>query len=184
MTICQAEIPQFAEIEELTSHFGPFHAAEYHALWHEYIEARPNLVYRPILERIRLGGKMPASAMEGVKQRLKQVAPALHARIREVGVLAMPTIAINPPAVAELENDMDAWMAANVMTLRNTRLGNFLDCTALTLPCGKNDNGILVGLMLMAPGPVGRRACCVWQALWSQFCRPEPVDRGRKSALF
>jgi len=151
VTIHQAEIPQFGEIEELISHFGPFHAAECHALWHEYIEARPNLVYRPILERIRLGGKMPASAVEGAKQRLKQVAPALHARIREVGVLAMPTIAISPPAIAELENDMDAWMAANVMTLRNTRLGNFLDCAAISLPCGKDDNGIPVGLMLMAP---------------------------------
>ena len=71
VTIRQAEIPQFGEIEELISHLGPFHAAECHALWHEYIEARPNLVYRPILERIRLGGKMPASAVEGAKQRLK-----------------------------------------------------------------------------------------------------------------
>ena len=151
VTIRRAEIPQFGEIEELISHFGPFHAAECHALWHEYIEARPNLVYRPILERIRLGGKMPASAVEGAKQRLKQVAPALHTRIREVGVLAMPTIAISSPAIASLENDMEAWMAANVMTLRNTRLGNFLDCAAITLPCGKDDNGIPVGLMLMAP---------------------------------
>ena len=151
VTIRQADIPEFGEIEELISHFGPFHAAECHALWHEYIEARPNLVYRPILERIRLGGKMPASAVEGAKQRLGRVAPALHARIRAVGVLAMPTIAISPPAIAELENDMEAWMAANVMTLRNTRLGNFLDCAALTLPCGKDDNGIPVGLMLMAP---------------------------------
>ncbi|MDP6589027.1 MAG: amidase family protein [Alphaproteobacteria bacterium] len=151
VTISEAEIPQFAEIEELISHFGPFHAAECHALWHVYIEARPNLVYRPILERIRLGGKMPASEVEGAKQSIRKVAPALHARIREVGVLAMPTIAISPPAIAELENDMEAWMAANIMTLRNTRLGNFLDCTALTLPCGKDDNGIPVGLMLMAP---------------------------------
>ncbi|MFP6688649.1 MAG: amidase family protein [Alphaproteobacteria bacterium] len=151
VTVREAQIPQFGEIEELISHFGPFHAAECHALWHEYIEARPNLVYRPILERIRLGGKMPAREVEGAKQALGKVAPALHARIREVGVLAMPTIAISPPAIAELENDMDVWMAANVMTLRNTRLANFLDCAALTLPCGKDDNGIPVGLMLMAP---------------------------------
>ena len=151
VTMREADIPQFGEIEKLISHFGPFHAAECHELWHEQIEARPNLVYRPILERIRLGGKMPASMVEGAKQGLRKVAPALHARIREVGVLAMPTVAISPPAIAELENDMEAWMAANVMTLRNTRLGNFLDCAALTLPCGKDDNGIPVGLMLMAP---------------------------------
>ena len=94
---------------------------------------------------------MPASTVEGAKQGLKKLTPALHARMRQVGVLAMPTIAISPPAIAELESDLEAWKAANVMTLRNTRLGNFLDCTALTLPCGKDDNGIPVGLMLMAP---------------------------------
>jgi len=157
VTIREADVPQFGEIEELISHFGPFHAAECHALWHEYIEARPNLVYRPILERIRLGGKMPASEVEGAKQAIRKVAPALHARMREVGVLAMPTIAISPPAIADLENDMEAWMAANVMTLRNTRLGNFLDCAAITLPCGKDGNGIPVGLMLMAPAGWERR---------------------------
>ncbi len=151
VTVGEAEIPQFGEIEELIGHFGPFHAAECHALWHEYIEARPNLVYRPILERIRLGGKMLANTVEGAKQSLRKVSPALHTRIREVGVLAMPTIAISPPPIAELEQDMEAWMAANIMTLRNTRLGNFLNCSAITLPCGKDDNGIPVGLMLMAP---------------------------------
>ena len=94
---------------------------------------------------------MPANEVEGAKQSIRKVAPALHARMREVGVLAMPTIAISPPAIAELENDMEAWMAANIMTLRNTRLGNFLDCSDITLPSGKDDNGIPVGLMLMAP---------------------------------
>ena len=151
VSVQEAEIPEFDEVEALISHFGPFHAAECHALWHEFIEARPNLVYAPILERIRLGGKMPASTVEGAKQGLKKLTPALHARMRQVGVLAMPTIAISPPAIAELESDLEAWKAANVMTLRNTRLGNFLDCTALTLPCGKDDSGIPVGLMLMAP---------------------------------
>ena len=151
VTLGKAEIPQFDEVEELIGHFGPFHAAECHAMWHEYIEARPNLVHRPILERIRLGGEMLANTVEKAKQALRQISPAIHARIREVGVLAMPTVAITPPPIAELENDMEAWMEANIMALRNTRLGNFLDCSAITLPCGTDDNGIPAGLMLMAP---------------------------------
>jgi len=170
VTTVQTEISEFDEVEALISHFGPFHAAECHALWHEFIEARPNFVYAPILERIRLGGKMPASTVEGAKQGLRKLAPALHARIREVGVLAMPTIAISPPAIAELENDMEAWKAANVMTLRNTRLGNFLDCTALTLPCGKDDNGIPVGLMLLAPSGWEERLLRMGSAIEPILC--------------
>ena len=151
VSLIEAEIPQFKEIEELISHFGPFHAAECHAMWHKYIEARPNLVYRPILERIRLGGGMLANSVERAKQARRKISPAIHARIREVGVLAMPTVAISPPPIADLENDMKAWMEANIMALRNTRLSNFLDCSAITLPCGTDDNGIPAGLMLMAP---------------------------------
>lgn len=151
VAIQETPVPEFDEVESLISHFGPFHAAECHAVWHEAIEARPNLVYRPILERIRLGGKMAATVVEQAKQRLKALAPQLHARMCRQGVLAMPTIPISPPPIAELESDMDAWVAANIMTLRNTRLGNFLDCSALTLPCGRDDHGIPVGLMLVAP---------------------------------
>ena len=151
VTVSEAEISQFSEVEELIGHFGPFHAAECHAMWHEYIEAQPNLVYRPILERIRLGSEMLANTVEKAKQTLRQISPAIHARIREVGVLAMPTVAITPPPIAELENDMEAWTEANIMALRNTRLSNFLDCSAISLPCGKDDNGIPTGLMLMAP---------------------------------
>ncbi len=165
VTVREAEIPEFDAVDELISHFGPFHAAECHAVWHEYIEARPNLVYAPILERIRLGGKMPASTVEEAKQGLGRLSPALHGHMREVGVLIMPTIAISPPAIAELENDLEAWKAANVMTLRNTRLGNFLDCAALTLPCGKDDNGIPVGLMLMAPSGWDERLLRIGSAL-------------------
>ena len=144
-------VPEFETVERTVSHFGPYHAAECHATWHEVIEARPELVYAPIRDRILLGGKMTATAAESAKQGLAVAARSLHARMRTHGLLVMPTIAISPPPIAELESDRDAWLAANVMTLRNTRLGNFLDCCAITLPCGMDDNGIPVGLMVMAP---------------------------------
>ena len=66
-------------------------------------------------------------------------------------MIAMPTVAISPPSISSLEHDMDKWQKANVLSLRNTRLLNFLNCTALTLPCGKDNNGIPVGLMIVAP---------------------------------
>lgn len=144
-------VPEFETVETTVSHYGPYHGAECHATWHEVIEARPELVYAPIRERILLGGKMTASAAESAKQMLAEAARALHARMKAHGFLVMPTIAISPPPIEKLENDLDAWLAANVLTLRNTRLGNFLDCCAITLPCGRDQNGIPVGLMIMAP---------------------------------
>ena len=149
--IGEVDTPEFGEVDRLISHFGPYHAAECHAVWGEAIEAKPNLVYGPILERIRLGGEMKASTVEQTKHGLKAAAASLHARMREAGFLVMPTVPMSPPPIAELQNDLAAWTAANAVVLRNTRLGNFLDCCALTLPCGQDANGVPVGLMLMAP---------------------------------
>ena len=63
----------------------------------------------------------------------------------------MPTVAVGPPPIAAVEADIAVYRAANVAILRNTRLANYLGCCALTLPCGKDGNGVPAGLMLMAP---------------------------------
>ena len=149
--IDETAVPEFATVEDLVGRFGAYHAAECHALWHEAVEENPDLVYAPIRERIRIGAEMSATDAARAKQGLDAVATALHARMRRHGVLLMPTVAIGPPPIATLEADEEAYKAANVAALRNTRLANYLGCCALTLPCGCDGNGVPVGLMLMAP---------------------------------
>ena len=149
--IGETPVPEFEEAEALVGRLGPYHAAECHALWYDVIESRPELVYTPILERIRSGAAMSATDAARVKQGLGEIAGRLHARIRRHGFLIMPTVAVSPPPIADLEADIEVYRAANVAILRNTRLGNYLACCALTLPCGRDGNGVPVGLMLMAP---------------------------------
>ena len=149
--IDEAPVPEFDMAEELVSRFGAYHAAECHALWHDAIEANPDLIYTPIFERIRVGARMSATDAARAKQGLAATAPALHDRIRRHGVFLMPTAAESPPPIAALEADAEVYRAANTAALRNTRLGNYLNCCALTLPCGRDRNGVPVGLMLMAP---------------------------------
>ena len=144
-------VPEFDTAGELVSRFGAYHAAECHALWHDVIEARPDLIYAPIWERIRVGAQISATDAARAKQGLAQAALALHDRIRRHGVFLMPTAAESPPPIAALEADSEVYRAANIAALRNTRLGNYLNCCALTLPCGRDRNGVPVGLMLMAP---------------------------------
>ena len=149
--IGETPVPEFETVEALAGRFGPYHAAECHALWHDAIEARPNLVYAPILERIRLGARISATDAARARQGLAEAAASLHARMRRRGVFLLPTVAVGPPPIAALEDDIEAYKGANAAILRNTRLANFLDCCALTLPCGRDGNGVPVGLMLMAP---------------------------------
>ena len=149
--IDETPVPEFDAVEDLVGRFGAYHAAECHAMWHDVIEARPDLIYTPIQERIRAGAQMSATDAARAKQGLAAVAPSLHARIRRSGVFLMPTAASGAPPIAALEADAEVYRAANVGALRNTRLANYLDCCALTLPCGQDRNGVPVGLMLMAP---------------------------------
>ena len=94
---------------------------------------------------------MSATDAARAKQGLAQAALALHERIRRHGVFLMPTAASGAPPIAALEADSEVYRAANIAALRNTRLANYLNCCALTLPCGRDQNGVPVGLMLMAP---------------------------------
>ena len=149
--IDETPVPEFDTVGELVSRFGAYHAAECHALWYDVIEARPDLIYAPIWERIRVGAQISATDAARAKQGLAAAAASLHTRMRQHGIFLMPTAAASPPPIAALEADTEVYRTANVAALRNTRLGNYLNCCALTLPCGRDQNGVPVGLMLMAP---------------------------------
>ncbi|MBR71913.1 MAG: amidase [Rhodospirillaceae bacterium] len=151
VTITTKEVKELSEVDSLINHFGPYHASECHAIWGSQIENNPNLVYPPILERIRLGGKMTASSVEQIKNKLQIATNSLHGWMKEHGILVCPTVPITPPSIKEVEKNFEFWKKTNSEVLRNTRLGNFLNCCAITLPCGKDNNGIPIGLMLMAP---------------------------------
>ena len=59
----------------------------------------------------------------------------------------MPTVPIVPPRVAELDDESE-YNRVNLLILRNTALGNFLDRCAISLPCHAAGEAP-VGLMLM-----------------------------------
>ena len=62
--------------------------------------------------------------------------------------LLMPTCATVAPAIGPLDADEDAYGAANILMLRNTTVGNFLDTCAMSIPCHPPGTGP-VGLMVM-----------------------------------
>ena len=96
--IDETPVPEFDTVGELVSRFGAYHAAECHALWYDVIEARPDLIYAPIWERIRVGAQISATDAARAKQGLAAAAASLHTRMRRHGVFLMPTAAASPPA--------------------------------------------------------------------------------------
>ena len=96
------------------------------------------------------GSEISVAVFETMRRALDQISLRLHARLARVDALVAPTTLISPPPIADLEADDDAYAAANGGALHNTSLGNVLRVCAITLPCGGDDNGMPVGLMLHA----------------------------------
>ncbi|MSO74735.1 MAG: amidase [Alphaproteobacteria bacterium] len=143
------DAPEFDQAHDAIVRLGPYHAAEAYAIWKDVIEARPNLVFGPILERLRFGATLSATTVQTQRDILAGLAATLTARIKAEGAIVAPTMALSPPPIAALETDMEAYATANLKGLRNTRLVNFLGLCAITVPCGLDRNGLPVGLMLI-----------------------------------
>ncbi|MBT3989871.1 MAG: amidase [Rhodospirillaceae bacterium] len=82
-------------------------------------------------------------------RRVQQLWLRAEAQLADVDVLATPTIPITPPIVSEVE-DMEAYVAANMLTLSNTMAGNSLNLCGVTIPVGLDNAGMPVGLQLLA----------------------------------
>ena len=117
---------------------------------------------RRVVKRIRL-----AESMTGL-----DVVDLLHTRNRLIAetdasigdaVLAFPTTPHVAMPIAPLEADDDVFVRANLKTLRNTVLGNFLDWCGVAIPSGFDSEGMPTSLLLSAPH--GRDAAVLSAAL-------------------
>jgi aspartyl-tRNA(Asn)/glutamyl-tRNA(Gln) amidotransferase subunit A len=82
----------------------------------------------------------------------------------------MPTVAVVAPEIAKLDGDEKLYGATNVLILRNTSVGNYLDRCALSIPCHRPGDAP-VGLMVMGETMGDERLLAVGQAI-EQVCHP------------
>jgi aspartyl-tRNA(Asn)/glutamyl-tRNA(Gln) amidotransferase subunit A len=68
--------------------------------------------------------------------------------LKEVDALLVPATPIPAKPVAEVDTDMDNYLAQNIRYLRNTSIGNILNFCGLSVPCGFTQNGLPIGLLI------------------------------------
>lgn len=120
-------------------------APEAWATWRETIEAAPDKMFPPILERFRGGAGVLAADYIAAWQRLERLRRAWADRMGEADAVILPTVPILPPEAARALADPAYFAAENLLALRNTRIANLLGLPAITLPTGRP----MTGLMLM-----------------------------------
>ena len=139
------DIPELAEIPAVNA-TGGFAASEAWA-WHRGLVAAKAAGYDPrILARIRRGERMSAADYIDLLGHRARIIAAVAKRTSPFDAVVTPTCPIIPPALAEVETEAE-YNRINLLLLRNTAVGNFLDRCSISLPIHRPGEAP-VGLML------------------------------------
>lgn len=137
-------VPAVAEAMALS---GALYAPECYGTWAATIEARPEVMFPPVLARFRSGREAAAHEYVAAWLRLDALRAAYGAAVAGFDAVLLPSVPIMPPPIAAVEADHALFAERNLMCLRNTRIANLMGLCALTLPSGTPGAGI----SLMAP---------------------------------
>jgi aspartyl-tRNA(Asn)/glutamyl-tRNA(Gln) amidotransferase subunit A len=144
--IVHARFPTFDAIPAVNAK-GGFASSEAYA-WHRALLEEKGALYDPrIRPRIERGAKQSAADYLDLLAARRRLIADFDAATRDYDALLLPTTPIVPPRLTELEEERE-YNRLNMLILRNTAVGNFLDRCAISLPCHRPDEPP-VGLMLM-----------------------------------
>jgi aspartyl-tRNA(Asn)/glutamyl-tRNA(Gln) amidotransferase subunit A len=134
---------------------GGFAAAEAYT-WHESLIARRGKDYDPfVAPRIRRGVEMGSAAFIQLVQARADLQKRVNAITQNYDAVIMPTCAIPAPLIDDVATP-DDFTKNNLLLLRNTTVGNFLDRCAISLPC-QAEGELPVGFMLMSEAMADKR---------------------------
>jgi len=140
-TIEEIDAPEVAEALPLSP---ALFTGEAYGLWRDVIEAAPEKMFVPILERFRGGKTISAADYVAGWQKLEGLRADWQARVVGYDAVLMPTAPNMPPDRDRLMEDDAYYVTENLLTLRNTRVGNLMGLSAVTLPTGTPSCGIML----------------------------------------
>nr|WP_251363792.1 amidase family protein [Epibacterium ulvae] len=145
------DFPIFSEVSQLFGKHGTLTVAEA-ATYHKDLLASPDAekMDQRVRERMLTASQFTAQdyvLLQWERARLEQA-------VKDVlgdALLLFPTVAITAPLIAELEADDDLYIKTNLMSLRNTMLGNYLGMPGVSLPIGHDADGLPIGVLVSGP---------------------------------
>jgi aspartyl-tRNA(Asn)/glutamyl-tRNA(Gln) amidotransferase subunit A len=137
----ELDIPEVAEAMPLS---GCLFTVEAYAQWREDVESRPEVMFAEIRDRFLLGKGYAGYEYAQAWQQLEQLRASYITRTAGYDAVIMPSSAIMPPNIQRLFDDHDYYLRANLLALRNTRIGNLMGLCSLTLPTKHPSCGLMV----------------------------------------
>ncbi len=126
---------------------GGFATIEAYATHRKLMAEKGELYDQMVLSRMKLGAEVSAADYIDLVAAREDQRARMDRATAPYDALVSPTVAIIAPPLSAVAED-DEFRRLNMLALRNTRVGNFLDRCAITLPC-QREGEAPVGLMLM-----------------------------------
>ncbi|WP_436398489.1 amidase [Roseobacter sp. S98] len=137
----RVQVPEITDAMALTT---CLYTSEAYGLWRDVIEANPDAMYGEILERFRLGKNHSAPDYVAAWAALEAARVAYDRATVGYDAILLPTAPILPPDLERLNTDHDYYVTENLLSLRNTRIGNLMGLCALSLPTGTPSCGLML----------------------------------------
>jgi aspartyl-tRNA(Asn)/glutamyl-tRNA(Gln) amidotransferase subunit A len=150
----EIDLAQLDELPAINAK-GGFAASEAYA-WHKELIARRGGDYDPLVApRIRRGAEMTAADYIELLGKRADLQKRVAAVTANHDAVVMPTCAIVAPTLDEVATP-EGFTKKNMLLLRNTTVGNFLDRCSISLPC-HGAGELPVGFMLMGEAMADKR---------------------------
>jgi aspartyl-tRNA(Asn)/glutamyl-tRNA(Gln) amidotransferase subunit A len=144
-SVGEVDLPELGDLPAINAK-GGLSAPEYFA-WHRGHIAKRADQYDPrILKLIMRGRDFPAPDYLDVLRIREVMMNSVAGKTAALDAMIMPTIPIVAPRIDAIGDDAE-YTRVNTLLLRNTRVANFLDVCAISVPCHASGE-MPVGLML------------------------------------
>jgi aspartyl-tRNA(Asn)/glutamyl-tRNA(Gln) amidotransferase subunit A len=129
--------------------------AEAAAIHRERLVARDSDIDPAVRIRLERGRNVSAQDYVALMHERASMVRAMDSRLADLDAILMPACAVVAPTIAEC-SDVEGALARAELLARNSRIANFFDLCAISLPLPRSD-GLPVGLMLLARNGQDRR---------------------------
>ena len=125
-------------------------AAEAYAVNRELIEEQLDALDPVVAARLVSGNEISGPDYAETLQRwCKYRRQALH-EMRDIDALVVPTTGATTKPIATIDQSLQSYATWNARYLRNTSIGNILNLSGVSIPCGFDTEGSPIGLMIYA----------------------------------
>ena len=135
---------KFPVLEKLLSLAGIIYTVEAYEVWGEILEKEGKKMYPEILSRFMAGKNFTQNEYKNAWSSISSIRADWMNFTQEFDAVILPTSPILPPNKTKLLSDSSYYKRANLLALRNTRIGNMLGLCSITLPTSKPSCGFML----------------------------------------